>query len=374
MASTQFPIDSGCDAQTTARQALDGADLSGKIAIVTGGASGLGLETTRALVSAGATVIVSARMTDHARQALAGIERVELAPLDLLDPASISAYAQRFVDSGRPLHLLINNAGVMAAPLTRDARGYETQFSANHLGHFQLTAQLLPALLKADGARVVALSSRGHRYGGVDVVDPNFERRAYDKWQAYGQSKTANALFALELDRRGATHGIRAFSVHPGRIIDTGLARHLSNDELRAAGVLDEHDRVRADSGCKTAQHGYAALRRAAVVGVAVFAGALRLFVLVALSACAALLAGARRVVDVVLRGLGEGASSSKLTSSASLSAAALPGFLPRLCCSSATRSMTLPELAALRSGSATVIDLVCPALIFFCTSASTSS
>ena len=258
MASTQFPIDSGYDAQTTARQALDGADLSGKIAIVTGGASGLGLATTRALVSAGATVIVSARMTDHARQALAGIERVELAPLDLLDPASISAYAQRFVDSGRPLHLLINNAGVMAAPLTRDARGYETQFSANHLGHFQLTAQLLPALLKADGARVVALSSRGHRYGGVDVVDPNFERRAYDKWQAYGQSKTANALFALELDRRGATHGIRAFSVHPGRIIDTGLARHLSNDELRAAGVLDEHDRVRADSGCKTVEQGAA--------------------------------------------------------------------------------------------------------------------
>ena len=258
MASTQFPIDSGYDAQTTARQALDGADLSGKIAIVTGGASGLGLATTRALVSAGATVIVSARMTDHARQALAGIERVELAPLDLLDPASISAYAQRFVDSGRPLHLLINNAGVMAGPLTRDARGYETQFSANHLGHFQLTAQLLPALLKADGARVVALSSRGHRYGGVDVVDPNFERRAYDKWQAYGQSKTANALFALELDRRGAAHGIRAFSVHPGRIIDTGLARHLSNDELRAAGVLDEHDRVRADSGCKTVEQGAA--------------------------------------------------------------------------------------------------------------------
>jgi len=258
MASTQFPIDSGYDAQTTARQALDGADLSGKIAIVTGGVSGLGLATTRALVSAGATVIVSARMPDHARQALAGIERVELAPLDLLDPASISAYAQRFVDSGRPLHLLINNAGVMAAPLTRDARGYETQFSANHLGHFQLTAQLLPALLKADGARVVALSSRGHRYGGVDVVDPNFERRAYDKWQAYGQSKTANALFALELDRRGAAHGIRAFSVHPGRIIDTGLARHLSNDELRAAGVLDEHDRVRADSGCKTVEQGAA--------------------------------------------------------------------------------------------------------------------
>ena len=258
MGSTQIPINSGFGAHTTAQQALDGADLSGKIAIVTGGASGLGLETTRALASAGATVIVSARAPDRVRQALEGIARVELAALDLLEPASIAAFAQSFVDSGRPLHILINNAGVMAAPLERDARGYETQFSANHLGHFRLAAQLLPSLLKADGARVVALSSRGHRYGGVDFDDANFERRAYDKWKAYGQSKSANALFAVELDRRGAAHGIRAFSVHPGRIIDTALARHLSNDELRAAGVLDEHDRVRADSGCKTVEQGAA--------------------------------------------------------------------------------------------------------------------
>lgn len=258
MGSKQIPINSGFGAQTTARQALDGADLSGKVAIVTGGASGLGLETTRALASAGATVIVSARAPERVRQALEGIGRVELAALDLLDPASVAAFARGFVESGRPLDILINNAGVMAAPLERDARGYETQFSANHLGHFQLTAQLLPALLKADGARVVALSSRGHRYGGVDFDDPNFERRAYDKWKAYGQSKSANALFAVELDRRGAAHGIRAFSVHPGRIIDTALARHLSNDELRAAGVLDEHDRVRADSGCKTVEQGAA--------------------------------------------------------------------------------------------------------------------
>jgi len=258
MGSTQFPINSGFGAQTTAQQALDGADLSGEIAIVTGGASGLGLETTRALASAGATVIVTARAPDRVRQALEGIARVELAALDLLEPASIAAFAQSFVDSGRPLHILINNAGVMAAPLERDARGYETQFSANHLGHFRLAAQLLPSLLKADGARVVALSSRGHRYGGVDFDDANFERRAYDKWKAYGQSKSANALFAVELDRRGAAHGIRAFSVHPGRIIDTALARHLSNDELRAAGVLDEHDRVRADSGCKTVEQGAA--------------------------------------------------------------------------------------------------------------------
>ena len=258
MISKQSPIASGFGAHTTAVQALDGADLTGKIAIVTGGASGLGLETTRVLASAGATVIVSARSPDHARAALAGMARVELAPLDLLDPASISGFARRFVDSGRALHILINNAGVMAAPLARDGRGFETQLSANHLGHFQLTAQLLPSLRHADGARVVALSSRGHRYGGVDFDDPNFERRAYDKWQAYGQSKSANALFALELDRLGAGHGIRGFSVHPGRIIDTALARHLSNAELRAAGVLDEHDRVRADSGCKTVEQGAA--------------------------------------------------------------------------------------------------------------------
>jgi NAD(P)-dependent dehydrogenase (short-subunit alcohol dehydrogenase family) len=129
--------------------------------------------------------------------------------------------------------MLINNAGIMATPLVRDPRGFESQFATNHLGHFQLTARLWPALRSAKGARVVALSSRGHAYGGIDFEDAHFETRAYDKWKAYGQSKTANALFAVALDARGEAHGVRAFSVHPGAI-HTELSRSLSEEELRA--------------------------------------------------------------------------------------------------------------------------------------------
>ncbi|MFC0330115.1 oxidoreductase [Paenibacillus sepulcri] len=231
----QAPIPSGLGPQTTAREALGGRDLSGKIAIVTGGYSGVGLETTRALAEAGATVIVPARTPEKARAAVAGISLVELEELDLFDPASIDAFTQRFLDSGRPLHFLINNAGIMAAPLVRDARGYESQFATNHLGHFQLTARLWPALKRAGSARVISLSSTGIRFGGVDFDDINFERREYDKWKAYGQSKSANALFAVALDRRGAAYGIRAFSVHPGRIL-TDLVRHMSDEEKGAAG------------------------------------------------------------------------------------------------------------------------------------------
>jgi NAD(P)-dependent dehydrogenase (short-subunit alcohol dehydrogenase family) len=236
MASQQTPVRSGFGATTTARETLHGLDLSAKVAIITGGYAGIGLETTRALAEAGATVIVPARTPDKARQALSGIARVEQSRLDLLDPGSIDAFATEFLASGRPLHMLINNAGIMATPLTRDARGYETQFSANHLGHFQLMARLLPALRNAHGARVVSLSSRGHQRCGVDFDDPQFERRAYDRWQAYGQSKTANVLFAVELDRRAKASGIRAFAVHPGSIL-TELVRHMTDDELGSYGL-----------------------------------------------------------------------------------------------------------------------------------------
>jgi NAD(P)-dependent dehydrogenase (short-subunit alcohol dehydrogenase family) len=162
--------------------------------------------------------------------------------LDLMDPVSIDAFAERFVGSGQALHILVNNAGIMANPLTRDARGYESQFSTNHLGHFQLTARLWPALRRAEGARVVSLSSVGHRRAPVDFEDPNFERREYDRWVAYGQSKTANALFAVNLDTIGEPHGIRAFSVHPGGVV-TDLIRYVSTEEVRAYGVLDQHGR-----------------------------------------------------------------------------------------------------------------------------------
>ncbi|MCL6458068.1 MAG: SDR family NAD(P)-dependent oxidoreductase [Gorillibacterium sp.] len=231
----QAPIPSGFGSQTTAQEALGGRDLSGKIAIVTGGYSGIGLETTRALAEAGATVIVPARTPEKARASMAGIQRVELEELNLMDPASIDKFAQRFLSSGRQLDILINNAGIMANPLIRDERGYESQFATNHLGHFQLAARLWPALKQAGSARVVAVSSTGVRFGGVDFDDPSFERREYDKWKAYGQSKSANALFAVALDRRGHAHGVRAFAVHPGRIM-TDLVRYMSDEEKRAAG------------------------------------------------------------------------------------------------------------------------------------------
>lgn len=233
MTTKQAPIHSGFGARTTAREVIGNRRLDGTIAVVTGGYAGVGLETTRVLSAAGATVIVPARTPDKARAALAGIERVELEHLDLFEPASIDAFASRFLESGRPLHMLINNAGIMATPLVRDARGFESQLATNHLGHFQLAARLWPALRKANGARVISLSSRGHRRAAIDFEDPHFERRPYDKWAAYGQSKTANALFALALDVRGEPHRIRAFSVHPGAIL-TDLVRSLSDEELRA--------------------------------------------------------------------------------------------------------------------------------------------
>ncbi|MDR6550363.1 oxidoreductase [Paenibacillus qinlingensis] len=236
----QTPIHSGFGPRTMAIEALQGEDLSGKVAIVTGGYSGLGLETTRILAEAGATVIVPARTPEKALASVSAISGVELESLDLLDPTSIDAFAERFLNSNRPLHILVDSAGIMASPLSRDKRGYESQFAINHLGHFQLTAKLWPALVKAEGARVVSVSSRGHMISGIDFSDPNFENREYDKWIAYGQSKTANALFAVELDKRGENYGIRAFSVHPGSIV-TDLSRNLSDDEMRAMGALDEH-------------------------------------------------------------------------------------------------------------------------------------
>ncbi|CAI6037707.1 oxidoreductase [Cohnella sp. JJ-181] len=238
----QAPIPSGFGSETTAAEALGGRDLSGKIAIVTGGYSGLGLETARVLAGAGATVIVPARTPDKASAAVAGIPRVELEAMDLMDPASIDAFAARFLATDRPLDMLVNGAGIMAVPLTRDARGYESHFAVNHLGHFQLTARLWPALKRACGARVVTVSSRALRFAGVDLDDPNYERREYEKWQAYGQSKTANVLFSVELDRIGYAHGLRAFAVHPGTIV-TELSRHLSDDEMRAMGALDDQGR-----------------------------------------------------------------------------------------------------------------------------------
>ncbi|WP_406437932.1 oxidoreductase [Streptomyces sp. NBC_01613] len=243
MTTAQHPLSSGFGAASTAEEVIKGVDLTGKVAVVTGGYSGIGLETARVLRSAGAEVVVPARDLERARAALKDVPGAEVEYLDLMDPASIDAFAEKFLASGRPLHIQVNSAGIMATPLTRDARGYEAQFATNHLGHFQLVDRLWPALVAAGEARVVAVSSRGFRFGGVDFDDLHFEHRPYEPFAAYGQSKTANALFAVELDRRGRAEGVRSFSVHPGTIVDTGLAKHVSAEVVRAAGVLDEHGR-----------------------------------------------------------------------------------------------------------------------------------
>ena len=177
MSTLQKPIDSGFGATSTADDVIQGIDLSGKIAVVTGGYASTGLETTRALHAAGAKVIVPARDHDKAARALEGLDGVEIEAMDLMDPASIDAFAERFLASGQPLHILVNCAGIMASPLTRDSRGYESQFATNHLGHFQLVVRLWPALRQANGARVVSVSSWGHRMSPVMFEDPNFERR-----------------------------------------------------------------------------------------------------------------------------------------------------------------------------------------------------
>jgi NAD(P)-dependent dehydrogenase (short-subunit alcohol dehydrogenase family) len=255
----QEPIQSGFGAATTAREVIAGVDLSGKTAIVTGGYSGLGLETVRVLANAGATVVVPARDPKRAAQSVAALQNVEVYELDLMEPTSIDAFAARFLSANKALHILVNSAGIMATPLMRDSRGIEAQLSTNHLGHFQLTNRLWPALAHANGARVVSVSSGGHQIAPVDFDDINFDRRPYDKWVAYGQSKTAKVLFAVELDKRGADHGIRAFALHPGTVLGP-LARHLTKDEIEAFDVYDEEGRVIVDPerDLKTVEQGAA--------------------------------------------------------------------------------------------------------------------
>lgn len=240
----QHPVGSGFDAHSTAEEIIRGTDLTGKTAIVTGGYAGIGLETTRTLSGAGATVIVPARSREKAAKNLEGIANVELAELDLMNPDSIDAFADSFLGSGRPLHLLINNAGIMWVPLRRDSRGFESQLSTNHLGHFQLTARLWPALKRANGARVVNVSSFGHHIAPFDFEDPNFEHREYETLLGYGQSKTANNLFTVELDKRGQAYGVRAFSVHPGSVNDTDLGREAPMALFQQMGTHDEHGQI----------------------------------------------------------------------------------------------------------------------------------
>jgi NAD(P)-dependent dehydrogenase (short-subunit alcohol dehydrogenase family) len=249
----QRAIGSGFGAHSTAEDVLRGIDLTGKLAVVTGGYSGLGLETTRALAGAGATVVVPARRRAPARQALGGIPGVEVEALDLADLASVRSFADRFLASGRSIDIMINNAGIMAAPETRVGPGWESHFATNHLGHHALVNHLWPALARG-GARVVTVSSNGHQLSGIRWDDVHFAR-GYDKWAAYGQAKTANVLFSVHLDALGRDAGVRAFALHPGTIL-TELARHVSREERIAAGWMDADGKY--DDSFKTPGQGAA--------------------------------------------------------------------------------------------------------------------
>lgn len=240
----QNPTGSGFYATSTTSDVIKGIDLTGKIAIVTGGNTGIGLETTKTLATAGATVIVPARDTEKAKRNLEGIANVELETMDLMNPDSIDAFAEKFLASGRPLHLLINNAGIMWVPLRRDSRGIESQLATNYLAQFQLTARLWPALKKANGARVINVSSHGHQFAPFDFNDPNFVNREYETLQAYGQSKTASNLFALELDNLAKAFNVRVYSLHPGSIAGTELGREASLELFQKMGFLDAEGNI----------------------------------------------------------------------------------------------------------------------------------
>lgn len=247
----QKPLGSGFNGKSTANDVIKGINLSGKIAIVTGGHTGIGLETTKMLSNAGATVIVPARDITKAQKNLHGIANVELEKMDLMDSASIDAFAEKFLASGRPLHLLINNAGIMWVPLRRDMRGYESQLVTNYLGQFQLTSKLWPALKKANGARVINVSSYGHQMAPFDFEDPNFINREYETLQGYGQSKTACNLFALELDNRGKKFNVRAYSLHPGSVIGTDLGREEPIELFKQIGTHDAEGNLKPEVAAK---------------------------------------------------------------------------------------------------------------------------
>ena len=236
----QKSIDTGLYAKSEPESILAGIDLSHGVAVVTGGYSGIGTETVRGLVNCGARVIVPARRPELARQNLAGLlPPGDVVPLDLADLHSVNSCVQMVLEKAHSIDILINNAGIMACPETRVAADWELQFTANHIGHFALTQGLMPALLESGNARVVSLSSTAHKISAIRWQDSQFAQD-YDKWQAYGQSKTANSLFAVALDSRYKDRGVRAFAVHPGGIM-TPLQRHLGREEMVALGWLDSH-------------------------------------------------------------------------------------------------------------------------------------
>ncbi|QRY53319.1 SDR family NAD(P)-dependent oxidoreductase [Mycolicibacterium septicum] len=254
----------------TALDMVDGIDLGGKTCVITGATSGLGRESARALAVAGAHVVLAARSPEALTESADWIRseapgaRVSAARLDLASLAGVRAGAESISRIAPVIDVLMNNAGVMFTPFGRTADGFEMQFGTNHLGHFELTRLLTPQLSAADGARVVILSSDGHTMADVDLDDPNWERRSYDKFLAYGASKTANILHMVELDRRLGGRGVRACCVHPG-VVATSLARHMTRDDFAALNDITparpsaeteridvRHDFVLPDQGAAT--------------------------------------------------------------------------------------------------------------------------
>ena len=241
---------------TTADEVVEGVDLSGKRAIITGGASGIGVETARALASVGAAVTLAVRNVEAGRRVAAeiaaktGNTKVTAAPLELTDRSSVTAFVEAWQG---PLHILVNNAGIMALPeLHRTVEGWELQFATNHLGHFNLTRGLHAALAEAGGARIVSVSSSAHRRSPIVFDDIHFERRPYEPWQAYGQSKTGNVLMAVEAGKRWAADGITANALMPGGI-RTNLQRHqLENITPEIQEIFDNYHWKTLEQGAAT--------------------------------------------------------------------------------------------------------------------------
>jgi NAD(P)-dependent dehydrogenase (short-subunit alcohol dehydrogenase family) len=241
----------------SALQVVDGIDLSGKVCVITGASSGLGRESARALAAAGAQVILAARNADALAETARWIQaevpgaRTSTVHLDLTSLASVRAAATEIRETAPAIHILMNNAGVMFTPFSRTQDGFEIQIGTNHFGHFELTRLLTPQLAAAQGARLVILSSGGHALGDVDFGDPNWELREYDKFVAYGASKTANILHAKEADRRLRELGIQAYAVHPGTVA-TSLARYMSKSDfsqLRKFAIANSAERGESSDG-----------------------------------------------------------------------------------------------------------------------------
>jgi NAD(P)-dependent dehydrogenase (short-subunit alcohol dehydrogenase family) len=248
--------------QLTAAEVIAGHDLTGKETIVTGGYSGIGYETAKALASAGARVVIAGRDHNKGSKAVAELqattdnEKIVFRPLDLSSMDSVTIWVRKHVATGKPLHILVDNAGVMAPPLRRTVEGFESQLGINYLAHFAFTVGLLPCLHEAGDARVVILTSSGHRHSDINYDDPNYERRPYDPSEAYGQSKTADALFAVGFTARHGGPGLSANAVMPGAI-NTPLQRHLSTEDLRARGWIDGDGHV-VGNNWKTPEQGAA--------------------------------------------------------------------------------------------------------------------